>query len=211
MNEATATITPAPQEIKLTPAEEARFWSKVDKINGPTMPHMESPCWLWTAYKSRKGYGQFGVGRKMRRTHRIAWSLVNGPVPYNDSAVLCVCHRCDNTACCRSDHLFLGTNAANMADRESKGRSNLLPARLTLKLHPEKLAHGNRNGAYTKPEKVRRGEVHGMAKLNDAKIIEIRVSYAAGGTTQRRLAAQFGVDQALIGLIINRKIWRHVP
>jgi hypothetical protein len=33
-----------------------------------------------------------------------------------------ICHHCDNPPCCDIDHLFLGTNADNMADKIAKGR-----------------------------------------------------------------------------------------
>jgi hypothetical protein len=33
-----------------------------------------------------------------------------------------VLHSCDVRHCVRPDHLFLGTNADNMADRDTKGR-----------------------------------------------------------------------------------------
>jgi len=45
--------------------------------------------------------------------------LTNGPVP-GDAHVL---HRCDVRACVRPSHLFLGTHADNMTDRDEKGRT----------------------------------------------------------------------------------------
>jgi hypothetical protein len=54
------------------------------------------------------------------QAHRIAWMLSNQhPIP--DGMV--VMHRCDNPRCCRPDHLLVGTQAENIADRVAKGRS----------------------------------------------------------------------------------------
>lgn len=53
---------------------DERFWSKVDKTGS---------CWLWLGAKDRKGYGQIWdlpKGRH-RKSHRIAWEMVNGPIP----------------------------------------------------------------------------------------------------------------------------------
>jgi hypothetical protein len=50
--------------------------------------------------------------------HRLAWSLVNGPIPEG----LYVCHRCDNRACYEIGHLFVGTAKDNNVDCSRKGR-----------------------------------------------------------------------------------------
>jgi len=40
--------------------------------------------------------------------------------------------------------------------------------------------------------------------------MEIRNFYATGNYTQHELSRRFGVDQKLIWLIVNRKLWRHI-
>ncbi len=91
------------------------FWPKIIKTES---------CWFWTAAKTHLGYGQFGIptGRycKTAYAHRIAYSLSFGEIPKG----LLVLHRCDTPSCCNPDHLFVGTNADNVRDRNSKGRQN---------------------------------------------------------------------------------------
>ena len=98
---------------------EERFWMRVDQSD-------PDGCWEWQGGRSnRGGYGLVGVGKaKNAKAHRIAYELANGPFDSD----LFVCHRCDNPPCCRPDHLFLGTNADNAADRERKGRNRPGPA-----------------------------------------------------------------------------------
>jgi hypothetical protein len=186
MNEATVTVPSAPKEIKLTAAEEVRFWSKINK-DGPTMPNMESPCWVWTSGKAC-GYGAFWAGGKDHKAHRVVWTLSNGQIPHDSSAHgICVCHRCDNPACVNPAHLFLGTNADNVRDMAAKGR----------------------NGSQTRPECLARGEANAAAKLTDAKVIYIRAMHASG-VTQAALASQFGVSFQLISQVVHRLIWKHI-
>lgn len=97
--------------------EAERFWAKVN-FDGPIQPHMDTPCWEWTAYRVH-GYGQFTYsGKRNGRAHRFVWELCAGPIPDG----ICVCHVCDNRACVRMDHLFLGDKRANNVDMVEKGR-----------------------------------------------------------------------------------------
>lgn len=107
----------------------ARFWSKVKRGDA-------NECWEWQAYRDRNGYGQVGLSkpRRLEYAHRVAWQIVNGPIPDG----LCVLHNCpdgDNPACCNPKHHFLGTRADNMTDKVRKGRQlrgeKAPPAKLT--------------------------------------------------------------------------------
>lgn len=212
MNEAAPSLPRARSQINLSEKDIARFWAKVDK-NGPIQPHMETQCWIWSGGMNRLGYGKLRVHDKYILTHRIAWTLANGPIPQGTGYHgTCALHRCDNPACCRADHIFLGTHAENMADREAKGRNNpQYGDRNGSRLHPESVPRGDNHYARTQPERLARGDEHGCAKLTTDKVIEIRARHAAGGISHRRLAAQFGMSRPAISEIIRRKTWRHIP
>lgn len=107
----TAYVSQAP-----VPPIEERFWAKVNKTE---------TCWLWTGAKQRLGYGHISIGNdRFTSAHRLAYELANGPIPDG----LFACHRCDNPACVRPDHLFLGTQQDNLRDAWRKGRG-VIPSR----------------------------------------------------------------------------------
>jgi len=54
------------------------------------------------------------------------------------------------------------------------------------------------------------GQSHPNAVLDDDKVRKIR-ALAAAGSKQSAIAAQFGVTQASVSLIVRRRTWRHVP
>lgn len=82
----------------------------------------ETGCWNWTAGKHPKGYGHIRSGGKIKAAHRVSYEIHCGTIEDG----LHVCHRCDNPACINPDHLFLGSNVDNMADKIAKGRQSRL-------------------------------------------------------------------------------------
>lgn len=181
----------AARVIELNEKDKARFWAKVDRSGGP------DACWMWTASKNKTGYGGFRLGRKMPLSHRAAWVIANGQIPHDGSYHgICVCHRCDNPPCCNPAHLFLGTNAENVADKTAKKRNN------------SPLGDAHKSRLY--PEKRPRGELHGRAKLTAAQIVAIREMYKDDKISMTAIADQFHVSNVLISKIIKRKIWQHV-
>lgn len=78
----------------------------------------EEGCREWTGNRNNSGYGQLRVEGRMQSVHRLTWILHFGPIPDG----LVVMHGCDNPACVEIDHLLLGTQRANVLDRQRKGR-----------------------------------------------------------------------------------------
>jgi hypothetical protein len=166
---------------KLRPWQD-RLWAKIER-RGP------DDCWFWTGSLDANGYGRLNIEKVPELAHRFAYLDATGENPEGQ----CVLHKCESRypkgdyshrRCCNPAHLKTGTMEENSADAKDSGRAAAPPVNL--------------------------GSAHGNSKLTEQQVVEIRLRYAAGGCTQKGLAAEFGVNQALVGRIILRKIWKHV-
>lgn len=150
------------------------FWYLVYQGAGP------DSCWAWCGYLQRSGYGVTMQGSRVdgtRRTvlaHRKAWELTYGPIPDG----VRVLHRCDCPPCCNPAHLFLGTQADNVADMDTKGRRRVL-----------------------------KGEASPAAKVTLETVALIRRRYAGGGISQQALANEYGLSQSGVSSLLRGESW----
>ncbi len=163
-----------------------RFWNKVQRGE-------EDECWPWLGAKqpTRKlFYGVFGWQGRQQRTHRIAYTLVHGPIPDG----LVVRHRCHNALCCNPSHLETGTQADNVRDAVEAGRT----------------AKGEQSGRRTHPEAFPIGEDCERSKLTKQKVLAIHRAYRTGRMHSGQLARRHGITQAQLNRILTFESWGHL-
>jgi DNA-binding CsgD family transcriptional regulator len=147
-------------------------------LNGPVLNLALGPCWVWTGTIDEDGYGRWWI----RGKDKPYFKAHRVSFSLENGPIpegLFTCHRCDNRPCVRPSHLFEGDALANALDMRKKGRAV--------------------NNA---------GERHGLARLSDDEIQQIR--YLVGqGRTQREIADAYGIDRSYVSHIKNGRYRNH--
>lgn len=164
-----------------TPAEIQRFWAKVVK-DGPEHPYDSTlgKCWLWKCVIGKRKYGGFWIGGKQYAVHCVSLFLKIGPY-----APLYALHSCDNRECVNPAHIYAGTAKQNIADMDARGR---------------------RVNRYVGQNT---GSKHGMSKLTEDDVREMR-AMRAGGMTFQAIADHFSMGLPATWCACVGKRWKHV-
>lgn len=93
---------------------------RVEAMLARSIPEPNSGCWIWMGeVKRASGYGECWATGRREDAHRSAYRLfVCDQIPDG----LVVRHSCDIKLCVNPDHLSLGTQADNIADKVKRNR-----------------------------------------------------------------------------------------
>lgn len=159
----------------------------IDRFIQKVKENSETGCWEWQLSIAKNGYGYIGINRKNKLAHREAWKLVNGEIPWG----IFVCHHCDNRKCVNPSHLFLGTNADNVADMVQKQRTR------SGENHP----HWGKS--------INKGEANGNSILNPEKVKEIW-NLRGQGWSQQKIANHLGIGQMTVCRVLRKETYSDV-
>lgn len=160
------------------------LWSQID-VRGP------DECWPWIGrMRGGDGRGYISIDGQRYIVPRLVYELAHGAMPDDKWAL----HTCDNPPCCNPAHIYPGTPQDNVRDKVERGRT----------------PKGERNGRYTHPETVPRGEKHHKAKLTEADVIEIRRKYTNHEASPNQIAKEYNVSRWTVRRIVAHNAWKGV-
>lgn len=136
-------------------------------------------CWIWTGPKFPNGYGASRMSNSGPKMNAHRIAWILTNGPIQDG--LHVCHNCPG-----------GDNPICVRpDHMFLGtcKDNLADCSAKGRMHP--------------------GSQHGMSKLTEEKVIQIR-ALSASGVQQKVIASMFGMSKGVVCSICNRKAWKHV-
>jgi hypothetical protein len=161
-------------------------------------------CWEWPRSRNpQTGYGHFTAERKLWTAHRVSYEYHIDVIPPG----MCVLHKCDNRACFNPRHLFLGTQADNVADMDAKGRrvsaKGLVP---WSKRNADLMPRGADHHLSKDPSCMPRGVAHHNAKVTPEIVREIRTC----GDTLAVMSKRYGLTESSLSAIRRGATWAHV-
>jgi hypothetical protein len=102
---------------QLTEAQVAAFWMRVDRSAGPKQ------CWPWDR-PGPSGYGQVKFNGKTYPAHRVAYTLLIGPIPDGCELDHVRARGCTSRRCCNPAHLEPVSHEVNVLRGESFSAKN---------------------------------------------------------------------------------------
>jgi len=176
--------------------------------------------------KDKDGYLQVGLSKngksETKKVHKLEFKTFNSyklkENEYKEFSSFIIHHIDENPSNNLLDNFQLMTNSEHHSLHIS-GEKN--PRGMLGKHHSEETKQlmsknnsGENNPNYGKkcPEHSKRmsGENHPRSILKEQDVIEIRKLSDEGVLTQKEIAEIFGVTQASISAIKNRRIWKHI-
>lgn len=142
------------------------------------IPEPMSGCWLWSGYVDDIGYGRAGHPTE-NKAHRIIWTILYGAIPSGKK----ILHKCDVRCCINPDHLFIGTQADNVADMMKKGRNKCVP---------------------------QCGEKNPMSRLTNDVVLKMRKLRESTNEPYHKIASKFGVSTMTAYRAITKKAWSEI-
>lgn len=150
-----------------------KLLSRMVKADGP----LDTQCWIWTWGQDGAGYGHVWWKGKVWGTHRLSYIVFVGPIPPNLDCL----HHCDDKACIRPNHLYLGTDLDNVNDRIRRGRS-----------------------------KHYVGEAHCSATLTEVEVSHIKFLALEEQLSLSQIGELYGTTYGNVFMIKKGLSWKHV-